>query len=295
MIGGMDQSLFTVTNRVDPLDRRQDELFEFGTDGQSRAFGRDHEACDIVIWAAHNGTSLARRAGEIWRWGDELWIRNLSTTHEIDISTPGNPPEQPLRRRRDHSAKGAACSIPAPFAVVTAPGGCLLEIRQDQIAYGEEALNYGLAEPTVAVVPEVPEEFRQLAAALCEPLLRGSRLPAAYAEVLARLQRPSLRALRKDVEALCEHYTGASAQLARRVEQRRRRQETTLGGIPDPVRHGTIYKFDLPDSAAADSRARSLALPDYYEVAILLVRHYRITIDDLVLLPPAEEPAEESA
>src|SRR5690348_10229116 len=183
----MDQPLFTVTNRVDPHDRRQDELFEFGADGQSRTFGRDHEACDIVIWPAHNGTSLARRAGEIWRWGDELWIRNLSTTHELGISTPGNPPEQPLRRRRDQAARGAACSIPAPFAIVTAPGGCLLEIRQDQHAYAGETLNYGLAEPTVAAVPEVPGEHRQLAAALCEPLLRGGRLPAAYAEVLARL------------------------------------------------------------------------------------------------------------
>jgi hypothetical protein len=280
----MGQPLFTVTNRVDPHDRRQDELFEFGTDGQSRTFGRDHEASDIVIWPAHNGTSLARRAGEIWRWGDELWIRNLATGHELDISTPGNPPEQPLRRRRDHTARGAACSVPAPFAIVTAPDGCFLEIRQDQISYGDEPLNYGLPEPTVAVVPEVPDEYRRLAAALCEPLLRGGRLPAAYAEVMARLKLPSLRALRRDVEALCEHYTGASAQLARRVEQRRRRQEATLGGVPDPVRHGAIYKFDAPD-AADDSRARSLALPDYYEVAILLVRHYRITADDLALLP----------
>jgi hypothetical protein len=177
-----------------------------------------------------------------------------------------------LRRRRDQAARGAACSIPAPFAIVTAPDGCLLEIRQDQHAYAGETLNYGLAEPTVAAVPEVPGEHRQLAAALCEPLLRGGRLPAAYAEVLARLKRPSLRALRRDVEALCEHYTGASAQLARRVEQRRR-QEATLGGVAGTVRHGAIYKFEPPDADpdAAETRGRSLAVPDSYAGASVLV------------------------
>jgi hypothetical protein len=286
----MHKPLLTVTNVVDPEDPGQNELYEFDVDGQRRTFGRDDSACDIVVWSALNARGLARVAGEIWRWGDELWVRNLATTHEIAIMTPGSPPEQPLRRRRDAAARGAACSVPTPLAVITAPDGCLLEVRQ-QHQPPAEAFTYGLPEPTVAAVPEVPPQFRQLAAALCEPLLLGRRLPAAYGEVMARLGHASLRTLRGEVESLCRLYTEASPQLAQRVEDRRRRQRDALGAPPVAVRHGAIYGFDPGEPAPVSAaRARSLSLPDYFEVAILLVRHYRITEQDLTLLMPREAP-----
>lgn len=287
----MQKPLLTVTNIVDPDDRGQDELYEFDVEGQRRTFGRDDQACDIVIWSAHNGTALARVAGEIWRWGDELWVRNLSTTHELGIATPGNPPEPPLRRRRDERARGSACSVPAPLAALSAPGGCLLKIQQRHQPPAE-TFTYGLPEPTVAVVPDVPERFKVLATALCEPLLRGGRLPAAYGQVLHRLGLTSLRKLRGDVEQLCRHYTGASPQLAWRVEERLRRQRDALGALPVAQRRGAIYEFDVPEavSEAAEAKVQGLSLPDYYEVALLLVRHYRITVEDLRLLPPEAAP-----
>jgi hypothetical protein len=282
----LDAPLLTVTNRVAAQDRSQDELYEFSTDGQIRTFGRDDQACDIVIWAAHNGRDLGRVAGEIWRWGDELWIRNLSTTHELQLTVPGLPPDPPLRRRRDPNARGSACSIPAPTATITAPGGCLLEVSQEHQPPAA-TFSYGLDEPTMTVVPEVPETFKALAVALCEPLLLGGRLPAAYGEVMTRLGASSLKALRRQVDELCALYTDASPQLAQRVNTRRERQQAALHPVAEPVKQGAIYRFDptpTPDGESSQ-RPRGLSLPDYYEVAWLLVRHYRITADDLDVLP----------
>ncbi len=178
--------------------------------------------------------------------------------------------EMPLRRRPDTSARGYACTVPAPFAVITGPGGCRLEVSQlNQPALDEFDLVD--REPTETIVPEVPSEFRPLATALCEPILNGGRLPAAYAEVMSRLDRPSLRSLRADVERLCRLYTAASADLARRVTERRRREQARRRRKPDPV-----------------VRSKTLSLPEYYEVAHLLVRYRRITLDDLALLPDRE-------
>jgi hypothetical protein len=288
----MLQPLLTVTNVVDQSDPTQNEVYEFDIDGQRRTFGRDDTACDIVIWSAHNLRNLGRVAGEIWRWGDEMWVRNLATAHEIAILTPGNPPEQPLRPRRDESARGAACSVPAPLAVITAPDGCLLEVRQLHQP-PVETFTYGLLDETITLVPDVPDHYRRLAAALCEPLLHGGRLPAAYGQVMNRLGVPSLRLLRGEVQRLCALYTDASAQLAYRVRQRQQRQKEALGPMPVPVRKGAIYDLEFPDEppAAIAARARCLSLPDYYEVAVLLVRHYKVTVADLSLLPPLEAPS----
>jgi hypothetical protein len=290
----LDAPLLTVTNRVSPEDRSQDELYEFSVDGQRRTFGRDDLACDIVIWTAHNGRDLGRVAGEIWRWGDELWLRNLSTTHELQLSVPGLPPDPPLRRRRDPNARGAACSIPAPSALITAPGGCLLEITQ-QHQPPAAAFTYGLSDPTMTVVPEVPDRFKPLAVALCEPLLHGGRLPAAYGELMTRLGATSLKSLRRQVDELCALYTDASPQLAQRVTLRRQRQNAVLDPVQEPVKDGSIYRF-APSTSEVEvpARPRGLSLPDYYEVALLLVRHYRITIDDLILLPSTTKPGEGS-
>jgi hypothetical protein len=262
---GRAEPLLTVTYRPDEDDPEQDDVFEFRFEDQRRTFGRDR-GCDIVIWSALNDRDLTRVAGEIRQSDGELWVRNLSTAHELFVHEPGQA-EVPLRRRPDGRARGYACSVPAPFAVITGPGGCRLEVSQlNQPPLDElEIVDH---EPTETIVPEVPPEFRPLAAALCEPILNGGRLPAAYTEVLTRLDRPSLRSLRKDVERLCRLYTAASADLARRVAERRRRELARRRQSPDPA-----------------VRARALSLPEYYEVAHLLVRYRRITIDDLALLP----------
>lgn len=279
--------LLTVTNRAALDDRGQDELYEFTVDGQRRTFGRDHEACDIIIWQAHAGRELARVAGEIWRQDDELWVRNLATQHEIGLIVPGQPPEQPLRVRRA-GFRGPACSIPAPLASIVGPDGCLLEVQQIHAPL-EHSYTYGLQETTVTVVPAVPEHLRVLAAALCEPLLRGHRLPAAYSELQARLSPMKQKTIRNQTDELCAHYTAASPQLAQRMADRRRRQEAAQAPMPQPVLRGAVYRYadaDHGGEASAAGRRKGLSLPFYFEVAHLLVRHYRITEADLALLPP---------
>jgi hypothetical protein len=279
--------LLTVTNRVSLSDRSQDETFEFTQDGQVRRFGRDHEACDIVVWQAHRNTDLARVAGEIWRWGDELWVRNLSTEHELGLILPGQPPDQPLRARRP-GAKGAACSIPAPLATLVAPGECLLEVQQIREPV-EYTFSYGLQEQTLTAVPPVPAHLRGLAAALCEPLLLGHQLPAAHTEIMARLQQPSRKIVRGQIAELCDHYLAAAPEFAQRVAERQRRQEAAQAPMPTPVLRGGVYRYEETQRDADEatrSRQKSLSLPSYFEVAHLLVRYYRITVADLDLLPP---------
>ena len=280
----MGVPLLMVTNRVAPDDRSQDELYEFATDGQRRTFGRDDTACAIVIWSAHAGNDLGRVAGEIWRWGDELWLRNLSLSHEVLLTVPGQLSEPPLHRRRDAKARGAACSIPGPTALIIAPGGCLLEVIQDHQP-SADTFSYGLPEPTGTGVPEVPEQLKPVAAALCEPLLLGGHLPAAYREIMTRLDEPSLKSVRRKVAALCRVYTSASPALTQHIHERLERQRAALGAAK-PVGGGEIYPFsDLSTDDATDRGRPSLSLPDYYEVALLLVRQSRITIADLPLLP----------
>jgi len=254
--------LLTVTYVAAPDDPRQNEVFEFFVDGQRRTFGRDR-SCDIVIWSAMNTQKLTRVAGEIWRSEGELWLRNLSTSHELFVTEPGQPAEEPLRRRPDRHARGYACSIPAPVATVTAPDGCRLDVHQ--LHQPSPAVLQPVDEdPTVSVVPDVPPQFRRLAAALCEPLLSGSVLPAAYREVMARIGQPSLKIVRNDVAHLCSVYTKADPRLARRVNERRNA------------------------NAHQARRLTGLTLPDYYEVALLLVRYQRITRDDVHLLALSE-------
>src|SRR5688572_9881175 len=87
-------ALLTVVYTGEP-----DEVFEFPDDGgRGRTFGRD-DGCDIVIWSALNGARLSRVAGRIWRMESELWLRNLSTYHELYVEVPGRPAEPPLPPR----------------------------------------------------------------------------------------------------------------------------------------------------------------------------------------------------
>ncbi len=66
-----------------------------------------------------------------------------------------------------------------------------------------------LASPVLGTVrvPDVPEQHRDVAEAVCAPLLRGAPGPATYAEVAAVLG-VSARTARRRVEALVEEYAG---------------------------------------------------------------------------------------
>jgi hypothetical protein len=280
-----DQVLLTVVYTGEP-----DEVFEFHQEQQARTFGRDEIHCDIVIWSAINGSELSRVAGHIWRMGSELWVRNLSTKHELYLEMPGHPSVEPLPPRSVSAADpGWARSIPGPAAFVRAPGGCELDVRQQRT---DAALpDSRLAGADTIHAPEIPERFRAVAAALCEPLLRGGRLPATYSEIAQRVGDPSVKRIRNIVANLCEPYLMEIPLLNEKALERRRCEQAELELIADTtVQHG-VRVFRSNGAPPADdrdrARVRALALPDYYEVAHLLVRRHLITVADLARLSEA--------
>ncbi len=276
------EMLLSVTNVQQP-----DEVFEFTRDGQSLQFGRD-PGVDIVIWTAMNGRELSRVAGTIWRMDDELWIRNLSTHHDLYLVVTGRPPEPPLPPRMDEADRGPARAIPGEVAFIRAPGGCELLVKQLRPpAAGRRDLE---GEITIRA-PEVPGDLREVAAALCEPLIGGGQLPATYAQVQARLKIESLKKVRRLVARLIEVYVDEVPVLRERAAERMHREALQLGIAGVPTLHAGVWKFQesfdgSPVDETENERRRALALPDYYEVAHFLVRRRLITRRDIDALPP---------
>lgn len=281
--------LLTVTYTAEP-----DTLYAFSDDGERRLFGRDDTRCQIVIWSAINGHELSRVAGVIWRMDDELWVRNLSTRHELYLQAASKPAEPPLPPRVEGGVdRGPARSIPPGLTFMRAPGGCELLVRQIHSIIAIPSLDE--ADGATFRAPPVPAHLRAVAAALCEPLLRGSQLPATHAQVTERAATGSLRRTRNLVAALCALYADEVPLLRSRVAERLRRESEQLGiGVPPKLRAGGVWTYDQePDDADDESaRRRALALPDYFEVAHLLVRRHLVTTADLdTALPIAtEEP-----
>lgn len=279
-------SLLTVVYTGEP-----DETFEFRREGQAALFGRDDVHCDIVIWSAINGQELSRIAGRIWRMDHELWLRNLSTRHDLYLEVPGSPAEQPLPPRQElPEDPGPARSIPAPLAFIRGPAGCELLVCQQRGAYAGTAPQLN-GEQTLRL-PPVPAHLKPVVAALCEPLLDGGQLPATYSEIAQRTGLPAGKRMRNLVAELCQPYVAEVPQLRRRIIERRQREEAELALPADPkLQHG-IWSFDTngpekPAEPAEIRRRRALALPDYYEVAHLLVRRRLVaTTDVAALLPP---------
>ncbi|WP_432838769.1 FHA domain-containing protein [Dactylosporangium sp. CA-092794] len=261
-----------------------DEVFEFRREHQRMSFGRD-DGCDIVIWSALNGAELSRVAGYIWRMEGELWLRNVSSAHDMWVEEPGTAPELLRTRRAEGWDPGAARSIGATLANVKAPGGCELLIRQT--AGGVAARDPDEAGDLATVrMPPVPERLRPVAAALCEPLLDGGQLPATYREVSLRLGTHTQKQVRTLVAELCQRYEREVPLLHERVSERRRREERELALTGTAQLRRGVWTFD-PDTAKEPEeeqevrRRRALALPDYYEVAHLLVRRRMITAGDV--------------
>jgi hypothetical protein len=263
-----------------------DEVYEFADEGQGRLFGRDDVACDIVIWSAINGTDLSRVAGRVWRMDGELWLRNLSTRHELRLSQPRMPEEAPLPPRREDGADpGPARSIPGELAFVRAPGGCELLIRQRRTRLDDPYRTLG---ESTTRVPRVPDHLQSVAAALCEPLLSGGQLPATYHEIMRRAGTGTVKRTRTLVAELCAHYAAEIPQLRERIMARMRREEAELDLPADPRLRGSVWTFGpqapSPTETEEVRRRRALALPDYYEIAHLLVRRRLITAGDLARL-----------
>lgn len=278
----MGGSLLTVVYTAEP-----DRAHLLETDGAGLHFGRDDDHCEIPIWSAINGTELSRIAGYIWRMDGELWVRNLSTRHGLEIWAPHLPRDPGLPPRRDDGTdRGPARSLPAPAAYVRAPGGCELLVRQYRPAADAPHLSALSGEETTRLAA-VPDDLRATAAALCEPLLAGGQLPASYGQVGARTGARSIKRVRGQVSRLCAMYADEVPTLRARVGRRLERELHDLGIDGDPQLRSGVWTFQTANASEPSEetvRRRALALPDYYEVAHLLVSHGLVTPTDVARL-----------
>ena len=263
-----------------------DEVFEFHTEGQSRLFGRDDTRCDIVVWSAINGSDLSRVAGRIWRLEDELWVRNLSTRHELAIRLPGGAVLDTLPVRRENGVdRGPARSLPAPLAYVVGPSGCDLEVTQIRVLVPAAADFDGPYDPTrrLPALSSIRADLQPVAVALCRPILSGGTLPAAYREIMRDLGVKSQKRVRTLVSELCRIYQPTAHAPNGRGAQPADGEELGSPRIgPGGVRHWDLST--VPETEAR-ARARPEALPDSYAVAHLLVRRGLVTAADLDVGP----------
>jgi hypothetical protein len=218
-----------------------DEDYLFG-DGDRRWFGRDDEACAIPIWEEIRRTTVSKVAGELWCMDNEMWLRNVSTAHELEVAGPDGPPQYLPVRGPDE--RGAARSIPVPTARISAPstGSWYLTVERLGSDHPDGAADRPSQPDTLTTrLGPIPPQLHAVAAALCQPVLTLNRPPASYDEV-AKALGITPRQARRRIEELVNHYR---AQLPELSEDHRR---------SDPL---------------------------YAEVARLLVRRRRITVDDL--------------
>ncbi|MEO5832388.1 MAG: hypothetical protein ABJA16_01105 [Nakamurella sp.] len=224
-----------------------DDVYLFG-DGDRRQFGRDDDACAIPIWEEIRRTAVSKIAGELWCMDAEMWIRNVSTAHELQVAGPDGPPQYlPVRRPGE---RGAARSLPVPVAQISAPSTGPWELSVARLHPAVAVTGDDVPSPSPALTTRlgpVPSPLLIVAAALCRPVLTQNRAPASYDEV-ARALAITPRQARRRIEELVSHY-----------------------------------RAPMPELSEDHRRAEPL----YADVARLLVRRGCITVDDLVLLPTA--------
>ncbi|MGF1654013.1 MAG: hypothetical protein ACFCUP_11950 [Actinomycetales bacterium] len=278
-----------------------DVTIRFDTDGQSRLFGRDDDVCDIVVWSALCDPSLSRVAGRLWRMEGELWLRNLSSHHELVVAPVGEPTDAVLPPRRDPAHPGAAHCLPQGTSVVLGPGGCELVVTQSNPV--QPSLPEPLDErcPPTQGVPELPEHLVDVALALCEPLLRGLPTPATYRRLAERLGIDSHKRIRLLVGELCDRYgeTAApylrhSGELSPARDSPGARRPRSPERTPQPVLSRGVWRFDHepdePDEPDGPQPPAELPLPRYVPVAQLLVRRGLVRLGDLPRLDDRDGP-----
>lgn len=274
-VEGADEYVGTVVYVGEP-----DVVHELTADGRGIVFGRDPDGCDAVIWSALNNPTLSRRAGRIWAMDGQLWLRNLSRSHDLLVQVPGRPPEPYLAPRTDDEDPGPARTLPRGVCLVLGPAGCELVVRPSATSEVRAALDLadGDLDRTVQL-PRVPDHLKDVATALCAPLLAGGKLPATYAQICEALGIDSLKRVRLLVTELCTVYTGADPDVAEHHRARREREEELVSNLSSyAARRGPdgAWRFSERDAEEAaeddERRRRALALPEYFEVAHLLVR-----------------------
>lgn len=286
-------------NNIEVLNVSEpDQITYFEKDGNSAFFGRDDDLCDIVIWSALNDRNLSRVAGRLWRMDGQLWLRNLSLRHELVVCVPGSVMSPPLAPRLGPADPGEARCLATGTSVILGPGGCELVVTQSspRVASSDRGRFWDLAgsgaERTIDL-PDIPARVRQVALALCEPLLLGAPMPATYRQIALRLGISSVKRVRTLVAELCLVYADAATASylnggVPRTERRAPEAETR----PVQLTRG-VWRFlsETPPQDDARPRAHELVLPDYLAVAQMLVRRGLVRPADLDELT-AEHPAD---
>lgn len=181
-----------------------DDLYAFPA-GTRMCFGRDDGACQIPVWEQINGRALSKVAGELWCANGQMWVRNLSTAHELVVS--GRTASRVLPARVD-ADPGHACSVPTPRGLVTAPstGTWVLVVSRVGGPGGDVGDQHADDGDRTLRVEDILDKHRATAEALCAPLLDGSSTsPATYAQIAAA-QGWTERVARRRVEELCAYY-----------------------------------------------------------------------------------------
>lgn len=176
-------------------------VFDEGSWGR---FGRDDDVCEIPVWEEVRHERLSRVAGELWMTDGQLWVRNLSGSHELGVfGDTGAPVWLPVRAAGE---RGRACSVPMPRGRLGTPTAGTWTITTEAIAVPDETA--GHQPGRTARLGPVPEPLLPVAAALCAPVLGEPGAAATYEEVANRLGI-TRRQARRSVERLCAHYAGS--------------------------------------------------------------------------------------
>lgn len=175
------------------------------TEGSWLLFGRDDSLCSMPIWECVRFDELSRVAGVIWCLEDEVWVRNLSTSHELIVGGGASP--QQLTPRRE-GRRGPACSVDPGGGWICAPstGDWRIELAP--------AAARSTRDPAPKIdtltIGRPPAHLLPTAVAMCEPLLRRGSRPATYQEI-ATSTGAKPRTARDRVDRLLQHYAAQGA------------------------------------------------------------------------------------
>lgn len=189
-----------------------DEEYAF-REGSWGRFGRDDLRCQIPVWEQVRGTSLSRVAGELWCADGELWVRNLSTNHELTVvGSVGRPQTLPPRRPDE---RGWASTVPGRSAEISAASTGDWTIVVDYVLSTDDedddldlAVSDDLTGPNTVRMALLPTALRPVAVELCAPMVLTGDPPATYDEIAAQLDI-SRRQARRYVDKLCDYYGDA--------------------------------------------------------------------------------------
>lgn len=194
-------------------------------EGTRARFGRDDEQCLIAAWTQMQDIpSLSRVVGELWCEDGRMWVRNDSWVHDLVVSD-----RHGARGRLAACAdglQGDAMTIPVPSGRLTVPTAGPWGVDIERVAPLPPARDRPVPPPASEAGPprqdaagrqeppgdrltvsvgDIPDGLRDVANALCAPMLSGATVPAPYRDI-ARACGVSKAKARNVVVELCELY-----------------------------------------------------------------------------------------